>query len=153
MANDIYGTSGHGYKVYVEDDPVGNPDHYELVGGLTSEVVHEWTREYTKTTPHDAGVGGGVISNVLERTSHTFENNYKPGNVIYDNIIREHFRNNREFKVKMVGPGGSAGNDEIIETGGIIKLGYKAPNEAGQRVMTWEFMGVGAYQVDGVTYE
>ncbi len=153
MANDKYGTSGHGYKIYVEADPVGAPDNWTQVGGMTSEVVHEWTREYTKTTPHDAGVGGGVISNVLERTSHTFENNYIPGNAVFDGIIREHFRLNREFKVRMLGPNGSAGTDEIIETGGIIKLGQKSPNEAGQRVLTWEFMGVGPYSVDGVTYE
>ena len=154
MANEKYGTSGHGYKIYVSADPVGAPDLLDtLVGGMTSEVMHEWTREFTKTTPHDVGVGGGVISNVLERVSHTFENNYIPGNAVFDGIIRENFRLNREFKVRMVGPNGSAGNDEIIETGGIIKLGQKAPNEAGQRVLTWEFMGVGPYVVDGVTYE
>lgn len=153
MANEKYGTSGHGYKVFVEADPIGQPGIRTQVGGMTSEVVHEWTREYTKTTPHDAGVGGGVVSNVLERASHTFENNYIPGDPVLDGIIREHFRLNREFKVWMQGPGGSAGVDEIEETGRIIKLGQKAPNEAGPRVMTWEFMGIGSYAVDGVTYE
>lgn len=153
MANEKYGTSGHGYKVYVEADPIGAPESWTQVGGMTSEVVHEWTREYTKTTPHDAGVGGGVVSNVLERTSHTFECNYIPGNAVFDGIIRTHFRNNTEFKVRMLGPGGSAGNDEIIETGRIIKLGQKAPNAGGPRVLTWEFMGIGTYVVDGVTYE
>lgn len=153
MANEKYGTSGHGYKLYVEADPVGAPGVWTQVGGLTSEVVQEWTREFSKTTPHDAGVGGGVISNVIERTSHTFENNYIPGNAVFDGIILDHFKNNREFSIRMLGPGGSAGVDEIIETGGIIKHSRKAPNEAGQRVLTWEFMGVGPFQVNGATYE
>lgn len=153
MANEKYGISGHGYKVYVEADPVGAPDVWTQVGGLTSEVVNEWTREYTKTTPHDAGVGGGITSNVIERTEHTFENNYIPGNSVFDGIIRTHFRNNQEFKIRMLGPGGSAGNDEIIETGNITKISYKSPNAAGQRVLTWGFMGSGPFVVDGVTYE
>jgi hypothetical protein len=152
MASEKYGTSGHGYKVYVEADPIGAPNTWTQVGGLTSDVVFDWTREFTKTTPHDVGVGGGVISNVIERGEMVMENNYIPGNAVFDGIIREHFRLNREFKMRWLGPGGSAGVDEIIQTGGITKLGGKGPN-TGQRMLTWTFTPIGSYVVDGVTYE
>ena len=153
MAIDDYGVSGHGYSVEVEHDPDGSPDDYVPVGGLDVEVVDEMTREYTASMPHNVGVDGGIVSNIISRPDQTFENNYKPGDPVHDGIIREHFRLNRLFKVRRRAAGGTSGSDEIIESGKVISYRRSNPNGAGKRVLTWVFRPIGEFIVDGVTYE
>jgi hypothetical protein len=156
MASDEYGVSGHGYEIAVEADPVGNPDVYTVVGGLSSDIVDKYTREYTATMSHNVGVDGGVVSNIITRPDATYENNYVPGGVnsaVHDGIIREHFRLNREFKIRKRGPGGSTGNDEIIETGKVIDYEKRSPIGGGARVLAWVFRPIGPFTVDGVDYD
>lgn len=152
MASEEYGTSGHGAEVAVEADPVGAPDTYTVVGGLTSDVIKKVSRNYQESIPHSMGVDGGVVSNVIMRPTMTFENNYIPGNAVFDGIIREHFRLNREFKVRIRGFGGSADDDEQIHSGKVIDMEWRDPNE-GPRVLAWEFRPIGEFKIDGVTYE
>lgn len=152
MANDEYGISGHGYEVAVEGDPAGAPDTYTVVGGLISDVVNKISRAFTATNPHNLNVDGGIVSNVITRPDMTFENNYIPGNAVHDGMIRTHFRNNTEFKVRLRGPGGSAGVDEQIHTGRIIDLEWRSPSEGG-RVLAWMFRPIGPFIIDGVTYD
>jgi hypothetical protein len=152
MASEEYGISGHGYIVSIEEDPVGAPDTYTPVGGLSSDVVHNWSREFTATLSHNMGVDGGVVSNVITRGDIVLENNYIPGGQ-HDTVIRQHFKDNLEFKVQMRGPGGSAGNDEVIQTGKITNIEFRAPIGTGARVMAWTFRPIGPFEVDGETYE
>lgn len=153
MASEEYGVSGHGYEVAVEADPIGTPDTYTVVGGVSSDIVHAWTRAFTKTMSHNVGVDGGVVSNIIERGEMALQCNYIPGNAVHDGIIRTHFKNNTEFKIRLRGPGGSAGNDEVIHSGKIISTEYTSPIEGGARVLAWTFAPIGPFVVDGVTYE
>lgn len=153
MASEEYGISGHGCELAVEDDPVGNPNNFVVVGGLNSDVVRGMTREFTATMPHSAGVDGGVVSNYIMRGEWTFENNYIPGNAVFDGIILQHFKNNQEFKARLRGPGGSAGNDEQIHSGKITSIEYRDPAGPGQRILAWTFRPIGAFEIDGVTYD
>lgn len=153
MLSEEYGISGHGYEVAVEADPVGQPDQYTPVGGLSSDVVHNWTREFFETMSHNVGVDGGVVSNLIKRADMALENNYIPGDPVHDGIIRNHFKNNTEFKTRLRGPGGSAGVDEVIHSGKVISIEYRSPIGGGARIQAWTYRPMGPFIVDGETYE
>lgn len=146
-----YGVSGHGVSVAVEDIPVVSGTFVD-VGGLNSNIDFGFTREWTKTTPHNYRVDGGVTSNNIARDEFSFEVNYEHG-TDHDDILRDHFLANDTFGLRFRGPSGSAGNDEIIMSGELTSWKIMHPVDSGERKASMTFRASGPFIVDGTVYD
>lgn len=149
-----YGVSAHGFEVAVESSPVVSGT-FVPVGGLNSDITLAFSRAWTKTTPHNRRVSGGITSNVIELGEVPFELNYDPAATTGAEghaALAAHFWANESFGVRMRGPEGATGDDEVIVSGELTGYEQRNPVDAGQRVLALVFHPSGPFIVDGVEY-
>lgn len=149
MPIDGYGVSGHGVVVETEGAPIVQGTFSALISGVTSDLSFPGTtRTFTKTTPHDKGVDGGITENVMQREPLDLEINYIAGSN-HDTVLFDHYVNNRSFGVRLTGVNNGI---QVIQSGELASWNLTHPNEGPQKLMcTMNFSG--PFIVDGEVYD
>jgi hypothetical protein len=116
--------SGHGAQVAIEKfgDPAGQ---FTVVAELTGDVKRpELTRPEVEVTPHNDDIDTWVLS-VLTRTPLTFTNNFIYNDPTHDASFgfQKLLAVNQIFGVRVRGPNGVAGANEMILSAQVQKLG------------------------------
>ena len=143
--------AGHGTLVYTTLDPVGSPSTYTLVAKVIGDVMSPGLqRPSDEVTGHEDDIDSYVTGR-LARDEISFELAY-----MYDHTshsgIQALLLTPADCGLKIVGPEGSAGVDEIIVSGRWTAFKWTSPAKQGVRGATATFRPSGPMIIDGETY-
>lgn len=143
--------AGHGALIAVEYDAAGAQGVFTTVAQLNGDIV--WpalTRPKTDITPHQANIGYSVRG-VMMTEDLTFSVNY-----MFDDDTHNFeaglyglMVTGETFGIRLRGPGGSAGVDEWIMSGGLTNITQTAPVREGVRSADITFAPSGPFIIDG----
>lgn len=143
--------AGHGATVAVELDPSGAPGVFTTVAELNGEIQEPGlNRPVSETTPHQDTIDSYVTGR-LGRDPVTFSVNY-----IFDDAshvaLRQKIIDNEFFGIRIWGPGGSDGSDEIIASGHMTNIRIVNPAREGARTAEMTIQLSKAQKVDGTAF-
>jgi hypothetical protein len=141
--------SGHGATIAMELDPVNSQGDFTVIAELNGDINEPGlNRPWTETTPHQDTIDSGVTGR-LGREPLTFGVNW-----IFDDVshvaLRDALIDNTFTGFRIRGPGGSAGNDEIIASGFVTNISVTNPVREGARSAEVTIQLSKAQIVDGV---
>lgn len=147
--------TGHNATLAVElgAPPVGNV--FTVVPNVTGDLMgFSGTRDWTQFTPHGTTIDRGA-SGAIKRPPMNFTLIYDPASATHV-ALRSAFlaplKVNRRRGFRVQGPSGSAGVDEVIQSGEITGWEDTAPEDAGLRAVAVTVNFDGDAWVDGVKY-
>lgn len=112
------------------------------------------TRDWTQFTPHGTTIDRGA-SGAIKRGPQNFTLIYDPSNATHTGLraaFLAPLKVNRRRGFRFWGPSGSAGVDEVIQSGEITGWDDTAPEDAGLRNVAVTVNFDGDAWVDGVRY-
>lgn len=139
---------GHGALIYITVDPESGGT-FTVVPGLNTDLNLKVGARAWENTPHNAVNYDTHERGQLLRPAMPFSVNYDAANAVHQALDGFAF-SGETFGLRFVGAGGSAGVDEIIESGFITDRDAPNTPREGQRMVTYTFQGSGDYLVDGV---
>lgn len=147
--------AGHNATIAVELDtpPVSGTwtSIPELMGDLKGWSA---TRDWTQFTPHGSTIDQGVSGPIM-RGESAFTLHYDPANSDHTDLRAAFLastRANRFRGFRFWGPSGSAGVDEVIQSGEIVGWDDTAPEGAGVRNVAVTVRFSGPAWIDGVQH-
>lgn len=123
---------GHGATIAMELDPQGAPGVFTTIAELNGDINEPGlSRPWTETTPHQDTIDSGVTGR-LGREPLTFSVNWIFNDTTHV-ALRDAIIDNQFTGFRILGPGGSAGSDEIIASGFVTNIGVTNPVREGAR--------------------
>lgn len=139
--------AGHGALIYITIDPASG-GAFTVVPGLNTDLNLKVGARAWENTPHNAVNYDTHERGQLLRPAMPFSVNYDPANEVHQKLDEFAFKGTT-FGLRFVGAGGSAGVDEIIESGFITDRDAPNTPREGQRMVTYTFQGSGDFRIDG----
>lgn len=127
--------AGHGALIAIELDPTGSQGTFTTVAELNGDIQEPgYNRPETEVTPHQDTIDSWVTGR-LGRDPVTFSVNFIHDNNTHDHLtgLENKIINNENFGIQFLGPGGTAGTDEIIASGFVTNLTITNPVREGAR--------------------
>lgn len=144
--------AGHGVRIAMEMDPVGEPGVFTTIGELNGDITWpELSRGETDVTPHQDNIDSYVLG-VPRRGPLTFGVNYIFDNPTHDSDdgLYGSFWQNEVRGFRMRGPGGVANADEWIMSGQVQAISQVSPVREGARTCEVTIRMSGPMKIDGV---
>lgn len=145
--------AGHGASIQIELDPVGSPGVFTEVAELNGDITAPGlNRPAAEVTPHQDDIDSHVIGR-LGRETLSFSVNFLYDNNTHDHLtgLQKKIIDNEFFGVRILGPNGSAADDEIIASGHCIMVSRTYPVREGAITAEVQIQLSKAQIIDGVT--
>lgn len=144
--------SGHGATIAIELDPTLSPGVFTTVAELNGDIT--WpglNRPATEVTPHQDTIDSHVTGR-LGREPLSFTVNYVFDDETHDSTtgLQAKIIANEFFGVRLRGPNGTTGSDEIIASGHVTAITHVDPVREGARSSQVTMVLSKAQKIDGV---
>lgn len=146
--------SGHGASIAMETDPTGAPYVFSAIGEIRGNVTYKHNLASTETTPHNGNMDTYTPDGRITRDAITITVNYLygiPGT--YHKLLKDFKHSKTWFRLRIRGPQGVAGSDEVIYWGFLESFQENNNERTGAREAVFVYRPSGPMTLDGVLYQ